>query len=47
MLCSLRTAAAFTAMGEEVPSEEESVEIDDEKHEAGDAEQLSLFPDEQ
>ena len=32
---------------EEVPSEEESVEIDDEKHEAGDAEQLSLFPDEQ
>ena len=32
---------------EEVPSEEESVEIDEEKHEAGDAEQLSLFPDEQ
>ncbi len=32
---------------EEVPSEEESVEIDDEKHETGDAEQLSLFPDEQ
>ena len=32
---------------EEVPSEEESIEIDDEKHEAGDAEQLSLFPDEQ
>ena len=32
---------------EEVPSEEESVEIDDEKHEAGEAEQLSLFPDEQ
>ena len=32
---------------EEAPSEEESVEIDDEKHETGDAEQLSLFPDEQ
>ena len=31
----------------EVPSEEENVEIDDEKHETGDAEQLSLFPDEQ